>query len=269
MTPTLRITQREANLRRDLTRAVKAAALGEMALARNPGLERQAESYRDELIATGLELDRARVDLYEAKMLVATLTAERDRYRAAAAGQPLSVPREREKLPDERRAIGIKLRVNGLQEAARCVTCGTIDPTAPPATSLHLHLGFYADGTLGELFVRLDRERRADVASAFADQWATALSYAVQHGLDIGWLLEKARYVRDGSGGTPYVWSDERERYERHPTIHSVTSVVDYLAAVIGRVLDGKTAARATAEEIAASEALRNALAAGNQNAVR
>ena len=151
---------------------------------------------------------------------------------------------ERERLPDTRRAVGIKLRINGV-EGKRCATCGGRDPDAPPVTSLHLHLGFYDDGRLGEVFIRLDRERRSDVASAFADQWATAISYALQHDLQASWLLEKARYVRDGSGGVPYVWNQERERYERHPEIHSVTSVVDYLSAVIERVLAGKPAVAA------------------------
>lgn len=170
-----------------------------------------------------------------------------ERDLADAKAHPLIKAREREELPDIRHGLAIKLRVNGIQ-GKRCATCGARDPDSPPVTSLLLHLGFYADGRLGEMFVRLDRDRRADVASAFADEWATVVSYALQHGLPVEWPISKARHVRDGSGGVPYVW--DGTTYVRHPVIHHCSSVVDYIAAVVERVLSGKPATTATDDEI-------------------
>ena len=259
MTPTLRITQREANLRRDLTRAVKAAALGEMALARNPGLERQAESYRDELIATGLELDRARVDLYEAKMLVATLTAERDRYRAAAAGKPLSVLREREKLPDERRSWTWHVRIGGPEKG--------ISP--------HVTIGFYDDGRPGELFIKLD-DKDKDKVGAMADAAATAFSIALQCGYPLKDMAEKWLGLHGGVHGNVYVFDGEPpeigypEAFERSAKLRrdlEVWSCNSLLDAIARKLLVRFCARKPFAPEDALAAA-SNALAPGEPDAV-
>lgn len=156
----------------------------------------------------------------------------------------------RRKLPDQRSSVTVKLRVNDKAMVIRCgCGCGCILPESPVVTSLHLHIGFNPNGQIAEWFIRLDRENRDAPGASFADEWAKNASYALQNGGNLNWILDKARYSRDRSAGVPFVWNPDTEHYDPHPIFHHVGSVVDYVAAIIERVRDGKPAWRLTDEE--------------------
>jgi hypothetical protein len=161
------------------------------------------------------------------------------------------------KLKDERRSLTVKLRVGDKAAVIRCPKCKAPTADSAKVTSLHLTIGFDEDGRILEWFIRLDRDWRTTAAGAFADEWAKNASYALQRGGDLAWILEKARHARDDTAGVPYVWNPETDRYDPHPVIHHVGSVVDYCAAIIERVRDGKPTWKAAPEELAARQALQ------------
>jgi hypothetical protein len=98
------------------------------------------------------------------------MTPGRSRSSSSAAPTTRPAP-QRERLPDTRDSRTFKLRVGA--EKLTCETCGAVLPGS--ATTAHLHVGFYPDGRLGELFVQLDRHRRGDVAATFAHALAVAV----------------------------------------------------------------------------------------------
>ena len=52
----------------------------------------------------------------------------------------------------------------------------------------YLHPGFHADGTLGEIFVRMAKE--GSTVSGLLDAWATAFSIALQYGAPLEKLVK-------------------------------------------------------------------------------
>ena len=235
MTPTIRITQAEAVKERRLTRALKEAALGELARARNPGLERQCESYREEVIALGMDVDRLRVDLYAAQALVERLTAERDTYRAAAEGRPLERPREREKLPDTRYGWNWHMRLGDRENGL----------------SPHVHVNLYPDGRVGELWVELDDAERHMLTGGWADAAAMLFSVGVQWGAPVAELAQKLVGLRGGPGGavwwrpdTPEVltYAQEQARprdYVPDPDVSRCLSLLDAIGKKLLVKFDG------------------------------
>lgn len=119
---------------------------------------------------------------------------------------PLAVPlttAHRRRLPDERPALTHKFNV-GDQEG-------------------YLTAGFYEDGRIGELFLRLAKE--GSTVSGFADAFATVFSIALQFGVPLTALTNKligATYEPMGLTGRPSV-----------PTASSVT---DYVARVLDQI---------------------------------
>ena len=225
MPRTIRITQAEAVKERRLTRALKEAALGELARARNPGLERQCEHYREEVLALGMDVDRLRVDLYAAQALVERLTAERDTYRAAAEGRPLERPREREKLPDERASWTWHCRIGGPEDG--------ISP--------HIHVGFYHDGRPGELFIEVDDADKERIG-AMADAAATAFSISLQCGYPLKAMAEKWLGLHGEVHGIVWTLAEapavlgypeafaRSSRFRRDPEVWACNSLLDAIA---------------------------------------
>jgi hypothetical protein len=170
------------------------------------------------------------------KARCAGLEQEVQQLRARPA---VEVPRQRRELPVVRKSKTFTLRVGSKTDGVSCTLC----------------LGFYDDGGLGEVFFRGNRNARGGSVGSFGDAWATDFSYALQHGLSVWWMLGKARYLADGSGGIPFVRNGDR--YEVHPTIHHVSSLIDYVAAVIERILMGKPGTKTTPEEQKAIDAAK------------
>src|ERR1051326_6647440 len=104
-------------------------------------------------------------------------------------------PRRR-KLPDERRAITHKFDIAGHEG--------------------YITVGLYEDGMPGELFIVMAKE--GSTISGFADAFAQAIGYALQHGVPLQDLVDKFSHVRfEPSGMT------------RNPDVRFAKSIVDYI----------------------------------------
>lgn len=106
------------------------------------------------------------------------------------------VPALRRRLPDERRAIIHHFSVAG-QEG-------------------YLTVGLYADGSPGEIFIRMAKQ--GSTISGLMDSFATVVSLALQHGVPLELLCTKFSYTRFEPSG----WSG-------HPNIGYASSLMDYL----------------------------------------
>ena len=76
---------------------------------------------------------------------------------------------ERKKLPDERDAKTIKMAIGG--------------------TEMYITPGFYDDGTLGEVFIRVSKQ--GSTLNGIIDAWATAVSIGLQYGVPPEVFVEK------------------------------------------------------------------------------
>lgn len=101
----------------------------------------------------------------------------------------------------------------------------------------YVHLGFYSDGSVGELFVRMEPRAKSQVAVDLATQ---AASVAIQHGADVSGLLDKW----EGTEFLPSGFTGEGEL-----GVPWASSPLDYLA----RWLRGFLVARAEKTQRAAS----------------
>ena len=84
-------------------------------------------------------------------------------------------------------------------------------------------IGFYPDGTIGELFAKIAKE--GSTLSGFLRAFSTLFSISLQHGAPLSTCLDKIRGTRFEPNG----WTD----------IGEVTSVLDYIARWIEEV-DGR-----------------------------
>lgn len=100
----------------------------------------------------------------------------------------------------------------------------------------YLQTGTYPDGRLGEVFVKLGKEGEFH---ALIDQWAIAVSVALQYGAPVGDFLRK--FV--GARFDPYGATNNKE-------IPRCTSVVDYAARWLLSKYD-KPVSPAEAEQLA------------------
>ena len=102
----------------------------------------------------------------------------------------------RRRLPDERRAIVHHFNVGGYEG--------------------YLTVGFYEDGTIGEIFITTAKE--GSTVSGLMDCFATSVSLALQYGVPLKVLCDKFSHSRfEPSGWTP------------NPDIHMAKSVMDYI----------------------------------------
>ena len=108
------------------------------------------------------------------------------------AGQPV-----RRRLPDERKAIVHHFNVGGYEG--------------------YLTVGFYEDGTVGEIFITTAKE--GSTVSGLMDCFATAVSLALQYGVPLKVLCDKFSHTRFEPSG----WSG-------NPEIGYAKSLTDYVA---------------------------------------
>lgn len=81
-------------------------------------------------------------------------------------------------------------------------------------------MGLYADGRLGEIFVRMSKE--GSTISGLMDSFATAISIAIQYHVPLSVLADK--YI--GKRFEPHGFTNNKE-------VDECTSVVDYIFRVL------------------------------------
>ncbi len=120
-------------------------------------------------------------------------TGREDKKETAAVVAPM--PRRR-KLPDTRRSITHKFSVAGHDG--------------------YITVGQYEDGQPGEIFITLGKA--GSTLAGFADSFATAISFALQHGVELRFLADKFSHVRFEPSG-----------FTGNPDIPMAKSIVDYV----------------------------------------
>jgi ribonucleoside-diphosphate reductase alpha chain len=127
--------------------------------------------------------------------------AEEKRAAGAVAPRPAHAPAEefrvvRRKLPDERRSITHKFDIAGYEG--------------------YITVGMFEDGTPGEIFVVMNKQ--GSTISGLMDAFATAISYALQYGVPLQFLVDKFAHMRFEPSG-----------FTKNPEIPYAKSIVDYL----------------------------------------
>ncbi|HXN49154.1 MAG TPA: hypothetical protein VN893_21050, partial [Bryobacteraceae bacterium] len=121
---------------------------------------------------------------------------------AAAAAQEKIVYRPvRRKLPDERASVTHKFSIGGHEG--------------------YITVGLYDDGTPGELFITMAKE--GSTISGLVDGFATAISFALQYGVPLKFLVDKFSHVRFEPGG----WTG-------NPHVPYAKSILDYIFRWMG-----------------------------------
>ena len=120
-------------------------------------------------------------------------TGRDEEKRAVTAEAP--TPRRR-KLPDTRNSITHKFSVAGHDG--------------------YINVGMYEDGQPGEIFITLGKA--GSTLAGFADSFATAVSFSLQHGVELRFLVDKFTHVRFEPSG-----------FTGNPQIPIAKSIVDYV----------------------------------------
>ena len=107
----------------------------------------------------------------------------------------------RRKLPDERRSITHKFSIGGHEG--------------------YITVGMYEDGTPGEIFITMAKE--GSTISGLMDALATAISFNLQYGVPLKFLVDKFAHVRFEPSG----WTG-------NPTIPYAKSIIDYIFRWLG-----------------------------------
>ena len=128
-------------------------------------------------------LNTGRKDLEKAVDAVASIAAADDRM-------------QRRKLPDERKSITHKFDIAGHEG--------------------YITVGMYEDGTPGEIFVTMSKQ--GSTISGLMDSFATAISFALQYGVPLQFLVDKFSHMRFEPSG-----------FTKNPQIPYAKSIVDYL----------------------------------------
>jgi len=116
---------------------------------------------------------------------------------AALAAAPTDEGRaRRRKLADERKSITHKFDIAGHEG--------------------YITVGMYDDGAPGEIFVAMSKQ--GSTISGLMDSFATAISYALQYGVPLQFLVDKFAHVRFEPSG-----------FTKNPQIPYAKSIVDYL----------------------------------------
>jgi ribonucleoside-diphosphate reductase alpha chain len=113
---------------------------------------------------------------------------------ALAAGDELRA--HRRKLADERKSITHKFDIAGHEG--------------------YITVGMYEDGTPGEIFVMMSKQ--GSTISGLMDSFATAISYALQYGVPLQFLVDKFAHMRFEPSG-----------FTKNPQIPYAKSIIDYL----------------------------------------
>ncbi len=128
-------------------------------------------------------LNTGRKDIEKAVDAVASIAAPDDRM-------------QRRKLPDERKSITHKFDIAGHEG--------------------YITVGMYEDGTPGEIFVTMSKQ--GSTISGLMDSFATAISFALQYGVPLQFLVDKFSHMRFEPSG-----------FTKNPQIPYAKSIVDYL----------------------------------------
>jgi ribonucleoside-diphosphate reductase alpha chain len=126
-------------------------------------------------------------------------TGKKEEKSPEAPRAALGAPDERlsrRKLPDERRALTHKFDIAGHEG--------------------YITVGMYEDGTPGEIFVSMSKQ--GSTISGLMDSFATAISYALQYGVPLQFLVDKFAHMRFEPSG-----------FTKNPQIPYAKSIVDYL----------------------------------------
>ncbi len=107
----------------------------------------------------------------------------------------------RRKLPDERQSITHKFSIAGHEG--------------------YITVGLYEDGTPGEIFITMAKE--GSTISGLMDGFATAISFALQYGVPLKFLVDKFSHVRFEPSG----WTG-------NPQIPYAKSILDYIFRWLG-----------------------------------
>ncbi len=130
------------------------------------------------------------------------LTMEELVLKVAAHANPKGAPvAVRRRLPDERPGFIHKFSIAGHDG--------------------YIQVGMYADGTPGEIFIRMAKE--GSTISGLMDSFATAVSLALQHGVPLKLLVDKFAHTRFEPSG----WTG-------NPDISRASSIMDYLFRWLG-----------------------------------
>jgi ribonucleoside-diphosphate reductase alpha chain len=130
------------------------------------------------------------------------LSAKPDSERKTAAPAERVVYRPvRRKLPDERQSITHKFSIAGHEG--------------------YITVGLYEDGTPGEIFITMAKE--GSTISGLMDGFATAISFALQYGVPLKFLVDKFSHVRFEPSG----WTN-------NPQIPYAKSILDYIFRWLG-----------------------------------
>jgi ribonucleoside-diphosphate reductase alpha chain len=123
------------------------------------------------------------------------------RATAPAATEKIVYRPVRHKLPDERQSVTHKFSIAGHEG--------------------YVTVGLYEDGTPGELFITMAKE--GSTISGLMDGFATAISFALQYGVPLKFLVDKFSHVRFEPGG----WTGNSQ-------IPYAKSLLDYIFRWIG-----------------------------------
>ena len=114
----------------------------------------------------------------------------------AHAAASVAAHLRRRRLPDTRHSITHKFSVAGFEG--------------------YLTVGLYENGQPGEIFITLGKA--GSTLAGFADAFATAISFALQHGVEMRFLVQKFTHVRFEPSG-----------FTGNPDIPIAKSIVDYV----------------------------------------
>lgn len=115
----------------------------------------------------------------------------------------------RTRLPDERKSVNHRFILHGVDEEG-----------IARDWKGYITVGFYPDGKVGEVFVKMDRQ--GGTVSGFIDAWAIAMSMLLQEGVPLADLVKKYK----GSKFPPSGRSDTKDNEGRFMT---ATSPIDYV----------------------------------------
>jgi ribonucleoside-diphosphate reductase alpha chain len=136
----------------------------------------------------------------------------------------------RRKLPDERRSITHKFDIAGHEG--------------------YITVGMYEDGTPGEIFISMSKQ--GSTISGLMDSFATAISYALQYGVPLQFLVDKFAHMRFEPSG-----------FTKNPQIPYAKSIIDYLFRwMASKFLDEEAKREVGIIEAAGEPAEKRAIAA-------
>ncbi len=126
--------------------------------------------------------------------------------RAAAPVEKVVYRPVRRKLPDERRSITHKFSIGGHEG--------------------YITVGMYDDGAPGEIFITMAKE--GSTISGLMDAFATAVSFNLQYGVPLKFLVDKFAHVRFEPSG----WTGNQQ-------IPYAKSIMDYIFRWLGAQVPG------------------------------